>query len=125
VRKCSDSTICYFPSADLFTWSLPSAIDPWPAGLRSFISNRSVQIGKNIRRRSILGDRRRRADITAATAERNDASAKSAATARLKSLTTPSKRREAFRAKPAPWRKTPVQTAGAPRSNRRDAAEDA
>jgi benzoylformate decarboxylase len=99
---------------DLFTWSLPSPIDPWPPGLPLIhLDTDPWQIGKNYPAQvAILGDPKATLpEITAGVAARMTASAKSAAAARLKSLTDSIKReREAFRAKArAMAGKTPVQ----------------
>src|SRR5580698_6020362 len=91
---------------DLFTWSLPSAIDPWPAGLPLIhLDTDPWQIGKNYPAKvAILGDPK-------ATLPDITAGAKSAAAARLKSATEAIKKdRDAFRAKArAMAGKTPVQ----------------
>jgi benzoylformate decarboxylase len=99
---------------DLFTWSLPSPIDPWPAGLPLIhLDIDPWQIGKNYPAKvAILGDPKATLpDITAATGARMTASEKAAASARLKSATeTIKKDLEAFRAKArAMAGKTPVQ----------------
>ncbi len=99
---------------DLFTWSLPSNINPWPAGLPLIhLDTDPWQIGKNYPAKvAILGDPKATLpDITAALGARMTASAKSAASARLKSATeTIKKDLEAFRAKArAMAGKTPVQ----------------
>ena len=99
---------------DLFTWSLPSAVDPWPPGLPLIhLDTDPWQIGKNYPAQvAILGDPKATLpDITAAVGARMSASAKTAAAARLKSLTEAIKKdREAFRAKArALAGKTPVQ----------------
>src|SRR3984885_44197 len=67
---------------DLFTWSLPSAIDPWPTGLPLIhLDTDPWQIGKNYPAKvAILGDPKATLpDITAAISGRMTASAKSAA----------------------------------------------
>src|ERR1700683_686553 len=88
---------------DLFTWSLPSPVDPWPPGLKLIhLDTDPWQIGKNYPAEvGILGDPKATLpDITAAVGARMSAGAKNAAAARLKSLTdTIKKDREAFRAK--------------------------
>jgi benzoylformate decarboxylase len=99
---------------DLFTWSLPSQIDPWPAGLPLIhLDTDPWQIGKNYSAQvAILGDPKATLpDITAAVSARMTASAKSAAQTRLKSTTdTIKKDLDAFRAKArAMADKTPVQ----------------
>jgi benzoylformate decarboxylase len=99
---------------DLFTWSLPSNIKPWPAGLPLIhLDTDPWQIGKNYPAQvAILGDPKATLpDITAALNARMTASAKSAASARLKSATEAIKKDlEAFRAKArAMAGKTPVQ----------------
>ena len=99
---------------DLFTWSLPSNINPWPPGLPLIhLDTDPWQIGKNYPAQvAILGDPKATLpDITAGVAARMSASAKSAAAARLKSTAEAIKKdREAFRAKArAMATKTPVQ----------------
>jgi benzoylformate decarboxylase len=99
---------------DLFTWSLPSNIDPWPAGLPLIhLDTDPWQIGKNYPAQvAILGDPKATlSDITAAVGERMTPSAKSAAQARLKSTAEAIKKDlDAFRAKArALAGKTPVQ----------------
>jgi benzoylformate decarboxylase len=99
---------------DLFTWSLPSNIKPWPDGLPLIhLDTDPWQIGKNYPAQvAILGDPKATLpDITEALNARMTASAKSAATARLKSATEIIKKDlEAFRAKArAMAAKTPVQ----------------
>ena len=99
---------------NLFTWSLPSDIDPWPAGMKLIhLDTDPWEIGKNYPAQvAILGDPKATLpDITAGVGARMTASAKSAATARLKSTSDAIKNdREAFRAKArAMAGKTPVQ----------------
>ena len=99
---------------DLFTWSLPSNINPWPPGLPLIhLDTDPWQIGKNYPAQvAILGDPKATLpDITAGVAARMSAGAKSAAAARLKSTAEAIKKdREAFRAKArAMATKTPVQ----------------
>ncbi len=99
---------------DLFTWSLPSHIDPWPKGLPLIhLDTDPWQIGKNYPAQvAILGDPKATLpDITAALGAHMSAGAKSAVAARLKSTTeTIKKDLEAFRAKArALAGKTPVQ----------------
>ena len=99
---------------DLFTWSLPSNIDPWPQGLPLIhLDTDPWQLGKNYPAQvAILGDPKATLpDMTAGAAALMTAVAKSAAAARLTSLTdTIKKDREAFRAKArALAAKTPVQ----------------
>jgi benzoylformate decarboxylase len=99
---------------DLFTWSLPSPVDPWPPGLKLIhLDTDPWQIGKNYPAEvGILGDPKATLpDITAAVGARMSAGAKNAAAARLKSLTeTIRKDRDAFRARArALAGKTPVQ----------------
>jgi benzoylformate decarboxylase len=99
---------------DLFTWSLPSPIDPWPAGLPLIhLDTDPWQIGKNYPAQvAILGDPKATLpDITAALSARMNASAKSAAAARLKSTADAIKKDlDAFRAKArAMADKIPVQ----------------
>jgi len=100
--------------ADLFTWSLPSNIKPWPDGLPLIhLDTDPWQIGKTYPAQvAILGDPKATLpDITAALNARMTASAKAAASARLKAATeTIKKDLEAFRAKArAMASKTPVQ----------------
>jgi benzoylformate decarboxylase len=99
---------------DLFTWSLPSNIKPWPPGLPLIhLDTDPWQIGKNYPAQvAILGDPKATLpDITAALNARMTASAKAAANARLKAATeTIKKDLDAFRAKArAMAGKTPVQ----------------
>jgi len=99
---------------NLFTWSLPSDIDPWPAGMKLIhLDTDPWEIGKNYPAQvAILGDPKATLpDITAGVGARMTASAKSAATARLKSTSDAIRNdREAFRAKArAMAGKTPVQ----------------
>jgi benzoylformate decarboxylase len=99
---------------DLFTWSLPSPVDPWPSGLKLIhLDTDPWQIGKNYPAEvGILGDPKATLpDITAAVGARMSAGAKNAAAARLKSLTeTIRKDRDAFRARARSLAgKTPVQ----------------
>jgi benzoylformate decarboxylase len=115
VREVLDQhDLLFSVGGDLFTWSLPSAIDPWPAGLPLIhLDTDPWQIGKNYPAQvGILGDPKATLpDITAAIGARMTASARSAASARLKSISdTNKKSREAFRAKArAMAGKTPVQ----------------
>ena len=120
--------LVFSAGGDLFTWSLPSPVDPWPPGLPLIhLDTDPWQIGKNYPAQvAILGDPKATLpDITAAVGARMSASAKTAAAARLKSLTaTIKKDREAFRAKArALAGKTPVAAARSARSHRFDAAE--
>jgi benzoylformate decarboxylase len=114
VREVLDQhDLLFSVGGDLFTWSLPSPIDPWPAGLKLIhLDTDPWQIGKNYPAQvAILGDPKATLpDITAGVIARMTASAKSAASARLKSLTdTIKKDRETFRAKArALAGKTPV-----------------
>ena len=115
VREVLDKhDLVFSVGGDLFTWSLPSNIDPWPAGLPLIhLDTDPWQIGKNYPAKvAILGDPKATLpDITAAIGGRMTASAKSAAAARLKStIDIIKKDREAFRAKArALAGKTPVQ----------------
>ncbi|HEX3506186.1 MAG TPA: thiamine pyrophosphate-dependent enzyme [Xanthobacteraceae bacterium] len=114
VREVLDKhDLVFSVGGDLFTWSLPSPIDPWPQGLPLIhLDSDPWQIGKNYpAQAAILGDPKATLpDITAGVTARMSASAKSAAAARLKSLTEAIKQeREAFRAKArALAGKTPV-----------------
>jgi benzoylformate decarboxylase len=114
VREALDKhDLVFSVGGDLFTWSLPSPIDPWPQGLPLIhLDSDPWQIGKNYpAQAAILGDPKATLpDITAAVTARMSASAKGAAGARLKSLTeTIRQEREAFRAKArALAGKTPV-----------------
>jgi benzoylformate decarboxylase len=99
---------------DLFTWSLPSTIEPWPPGLPLIhLDTDPWQLGKNYPAQvAILGDPKATLpDMTAGVTALMSATAKGAAAARLTSLTdTIKKDREAFRAKArALAGKTPVQ----------------
>jgi benzoylformate decarboxylase len=115
VREVLDKhDLVFSVGGDLFTWSLPSPVDPWPPGLKLIhLDTDPWQIGKNYPAEvGILGDPKATLpDITAAVNTRMSAAAKSAAAARLKSLTeTIKKDRDAFRAKArALAGKTPVQ----------------
>src|SRR6202050_3048332 len=105
--------VLFSVGGDLFTWSLPSAIDPWPTGLPLIhLDTDPWQIGKNYPAQvAILGDPKATLpDITAGVGARMSAGAKAAATARLKSLSDAGeKERDAFRAKArAMAGKTPV-----------------
>jgi benzoylformate decarboxylase len=106
--------VLFSVGGDLFTWSLTSNVDPWPKGLQLIhLDTDPWQIGKNYPAQvAILGDPKATLpDITAGVSARMTASAKSAASARLKSTTeTIKKDREVFRAKArALAGKTPVQ----------------
>jgi benzoylformate decarboxylase len=115
VREVLDKhDLLFSVGGDLFTWSLPSPVDPWPAGLKLIhLDTDPWQIGKNYPAEvGILGDPKATLpDITAGVGARMSVAARSAAAARLKSLTeTIKKDREAFRAKAhALAGKTPVQ----------------
>jgi benzoylformate decarboxylase len=114
VREVLDKhDLVFSVGGDLFTWSLPSPVDPWPPGLKLIhLDTDPWQIGKNYPAEvGILGDPKATLpDITAGVSARMSAAAKSAAAARLKSLTeTIKKDRDAFRAKArALVGKTPV-----------------
>src|SRR5271155_2375919 len=114
VREVLDRhDLLFSVGGDLFTWSLPSAVDPWPPGLKLIhLDTDPWQIGKNYPAQvGVLGDPKATLpDITAAIGARMTAGAKSAASARLKTLSdTGKKEREAFRAKArAKTGKTPV-----------------
>jgi benzoylformate decarboxylase len=104
VREVLDQhDLVFSVGGDLFTWSLPSDIDPWPAGLPLIhLDTDPWQIGKNYPAQvAILGDPKATLpEITAAVGARMTASAKSAAAARLKSTTEAIKQDlGAFRAK--------------------------
>src|SRR6201986_2515886 len=115
VREVLDKhDLVFSVGGDLFTWSLPSNIDPWPAGLPLIhLDTDPWQIGKNYPAQvAILGDPKATLpDITAAVGARMTADAKSAAAARLKSTTEKIQQElGAFRAKArALAGKTPVQ----------------
>jgi benzoylformate decarboxylase len=115
VREVLDKhDLLFSVGGDLFTWSLPSNINPWPAGLPLIhLDTDPWQIGKNYPAQvAILGDPKATLpDITAGVGARMTASAKSAAATRLKSAAEAIKKdREAFRAKArAMATKTPVQ----------------
>src|ERR1700722_18249526 len=87
VREVLDKhDLVFSVGADLFTWSLPSPIHPWPAGLPLIhLDTDPWQIGKNYPAKvAILGDPKATLpDITAAIGARMSASAKSAAATRL------------------------------------------
>jgi benzoylformate decarboxylase len=115
VREVLDRhDVVFSVGGDLFAWSLPSPVDPWPKGMQLIhLDTDPWQIGKNYPAQvAILGDPKATLpDITAGVAARMTADAKSAAAARLKSLTDAIKKdREAFRAKArALAGKSPVQ----------------
>ena len=115
VREVLDQhDLLFSVGGDLFTWSLPSKIEPMPPGMPLIhLDTDPWQIGKNYPAQvGILGDPKATLpDITAAIRERMTASAKAAAATRLKSATDAIKaEREAFRAKArAMAGKTPVQ----------------
>jgi benzoylformate decarboxylase len=114
VREVLDKhDLLFSVGGDLFTWSLPSPIDPWPKGLPLIhLDTDAWQIGKNYPAQvAILGDPKATLpDITSAVTALMSAGAKSAAAVRLASLTGTIKNdREAFRAKArALAGKTPV-----------------
>ncbi len=114
VREVLDKhDLVFSVGGDLFTWSLPSPVDPWPPGLKLIhLDTDPWQIGKNYPAEvGILGDPKATLpDITAGVSARISAGAKNAAAARLKSLTeTIRKDRDAFRARArALAGKTPV-----------------
>ena len=115
VREVLDKhDLLFSVGADLFTWSLPSNIEPWPAGLPLIhLDSDPWQLGKNYPAQvAILGDPRATLpDITAGVGARMTAAAKNAASARLTFTTEAIKKdRAAFRAKArAMAGKTPVQ----------------
>ena len=115
VREVLDEhDLAFSVGGDLFTWSLPSHIDPWPKGLPLIhLDTDPWQIGKNYPAQvAILGDPKATLpDITAAVGARMTASAKGAASARLKATADAIKKDlDAFRAKArAMAGKTPVQ----------------
>jgi len=115
VREVLDKhDLVFSVGGDLFTWSLPSHIDPWPKGLPLIhLDTDPWQIGKNYPAQvAILGDPKATLpDITTAIDARLSASAKAAVAARLKSTSeTIKKDLDAFRAKArALAGKTPVQ----------------
>jgi benzoylformate decarboxylase len=115
VREVLDKhDLVFSVGGDLFTWSLPSHIDPWPKGLPLIhLDTDPWQIGKNYPAQvAILGDPKATLpDITAALDAHMSAGAKGSIAARLKSTTeTIKKDLEAFRAKArALAGKTPVQ----------------
>jgi benzoylformate decarboxylase len=114
VREVLDQhDLVFSVGGDLFTWSLPSPIEPWPVGLPLIhLDTDPWQIGKNYPAQvAILGDPKATLpDITAGVGARMSASAKNAASARLKSGSeTIKKDLDAFRAKArALAGKTPV-----------------
>jgi benzoylformate decarboxylase len=115
VREVLDQhDLLFSVGGDLFTWSLPPTVEPWPVGLQLIhLDTDPWQIGKNYPAQvAILGDPKATLpDITAGVAARMTGSAKIAASARLKSTTaTITKDREALRARArALAGKTPVQ----------------
>jgi benzoylformate decarboxylase len=114
VREVLDKhDLVFSVGGDLFTWSLPSPVDPWPPGLKLIhLDTDPWQIGKNYPAEvGILGDPKATLpDITAGVNARMSAAAKSAGAVRLKSQTeTIKKDRDAFRARArALAGKTPV-----------------
>jgi benzoylformate decarboxylase len=115
VREVLDKhDLVFSVGGDLFTWSLPSNVNPWPSGLPLIhLDTDPWQIGKNYPAQvGIFGDPQATLpDITKALGERMTAAQKGAAAARLKSAIAAIKAdREAFRAKArALAGKTPVQ----------------
>jgi benzoylformate decarboxylase len=115
VREVLDKhDVVFSVGGDLFTWSLPSPIDPWPPGLPLIhLDTDPWQIGKTYPAKvAILGDPKATLpDITAAIGAQTTAGQKSAASARLKSASeTIKKDLEAFRSKARSMAgKTPVQ----------------
>jgi benzoylformate decarboxylase len=104
VREVLDQyDLLFSVGGDLFTWSLPSKIEPMPKGMPLIhLDTDPWQIGKNYPAKvGLLGDPKTTLpDITAAVRERMSAAAKSAASARLKSASDAIKaEREAFRTK--------------------------
>jgi benzoylformate decarboxylase len=115
VREVLDKhDVLFSVGGDLFTWSLPSNVDPWPRGMQLIhLDTDPWQIGKNYPAQvGILGDPKATLpDIAKALGERMSAAQKGAAAMRLKSASEAIKAdREAFRAKArALAGKTPVQ----------------
>ena len=115
VREVLDRhDLLFSVGGDMFTWSLPSKIKPMPPGMPLIhLDTDPWQIGKSYPAQvGILGDPKATLpDITTAIRARMTASAKAAASARVKSATDAIKaEREAFRAKArAMAGKTPVQ----------------
>jgi benzoylformate decarboxylase len=115
VREVLDRhDLLFSVGGDMFTWSLPSKIEPMPPGMPLIhLDTDPWQIGKSYPAEvGILGDPKATLpDITAAIRERMSASAKAAASTRLRSATDAIKaEREVFRAKArAVAGKTPVQ----------------
>ena len=115
VREVLDKhDLLFSVGGDMFTWSLPSKIEPMPPGMPLIhLDTDPWQIGKTYPAQvGILGDPKATLpDITAALQARMSASAKAAASTRLRSATDAIKsEREAFRAKArALAGKTPVQ----------------
>jgi benzoylformate decarboxylase len=115
VREVMDKhDLLFSVGGDMFTWSLPSKIEPLPPGLKLIhLDTDPWQIGKTHPAQvGIFGDPKATLpDITAALAARMGASARAAASARLKSASDAiAAEREAFRAKArALAGKTPVQ----------------
>jgi benzoylformate decarboxylase len=115
VREVLDRhDLLFSVGGDMFTWSLPSKIEPIPPGMPLIhLDTDPWQIGKSYPAEvGILGDPKATLpEITAAIRERMSASAKAAAATRLRAATDAIKaEREAFRAKArAMAGKTPVQ----------------
>ena len=115
VREVLDRhDLLFSVGGDMFAWSLPSKVKPMPPGMPLIhLDTDPWQIGKSYPAQvGILGDPKATLpDITTAIRARMTASAKAAASARVKSATDAIKaEREAFRAKArAMAGKTPVQ----------------
>ena len=114
VRQALDAhDVLFSVGADLFTWSLPSKIEPMPPGMRLIhLDTDPWEIGKNFPAEvAILGDPKATLpEITAATRERMTSAARGAARDRLKTASDVTlTEREALRAKArALADKTPV-----------------
>ena len=115
VREMLDKhDLLFSVGGDMFSWSLPSKVEPMPPGLPLIhLDTDPWQIGKNYPAQvGIFGDPKATLpDITAAVRTRMTAGAKTAATARLRAMTDAAKNeRDALVAKArALAGKTPVQ----------------
>ncbi|HEY2135366.1 MAG TPA: thiamine pyrophosphate-dependent enzyme, partial [Xanthobacteraceae bacterium] len=115
VRQALDAhDVLFSAGADLFTWSLPSKIEPMPPGVRLIhLDTDPWEIGKNFPAEvGILGDPKATLpELTAATRERMTSAGRGAARDRLKTASDVTlKEREALRAKGrALAGQTPVQ----------------
>jgi benzoylformate decarboxylase len=129
VREVLDKhDLVFSVGGDLFTWSLPSAIDPWPAGLPLIhLDTDPWQIGKNYPaqgrhpRRSEGDAARHHAGVGARmTRERQERRERAA---EIRDRHHQERPRSVSRQGPRHGRQDAGAAARAPRSDRRDAAE--